>query len=120
MRETTTRFSSGDDPEGLAAISNIADGSVREKYPDWIWAIAAQGWIRFTSPVGQFRPNAWGQHDMHGNAWEWCSDRYAADYYKHSPVDDPSGPAESAYRVFRGGGWNSFPHSASLCVPRQA
>ena len=32
---TTTRYSSGDDPEGLAAVGNIADGTARERYPDW-------------------------------------------------------------------------------------
>ena len=41
---------------------------------------------------------------MHGNVYEWVQDRYAKDYYRNSPTEDPQGPSSGAYRVVRGGG----------------
>jgi len=106
---TTTRYFPGDDAEGLAEVGNVADGTAREKYPDWKGTIAARDGFVYTAPVGRYRPNAWGLHDMHGNVWEWCWDWYGKDFYKGSRVDDPAGPLEAARRVFRGGGWNDDP-----------
>jgi formylglycine-generating enzyme required for sulfatase activity len=110
---TTTRYSCGDDPEGLAAVGNIADGTAKARYPNWTTIAAWDGFL-YTAPVGRFKPNAWGLFDMHGNASEWCADGFAADYYKRSPADDPPGPDGSPFRMIRGGGWDTEPGLARL------
>ena len=58
-----------------------------------------------TVDVGKYPGNSWGFHDMHGNVFEWCADWYGA--YPTGAVGDPVGPADGAYRVFRGGSWTS-------------
>ena len=105
-----TRFQSGDDPHTLSGAANLFDLDSAADWPRW----SAQalpwhdGW-RFTAPVASFAANAFGLHDMHGNAWEWVADRYDDNYYARSPVDDPQGPDEGHLRVRRGGSWHSWP-----------
>ena len=114
---TTTRYYSGDDPESLAKVANVADATAKAKFPNWkategIFAMKASDGFAFTSPAGSFQPNAFGLYDMHGNAWQWCADRYAAEYYAKSPADDPTGPDSGDDRVLRGGSWNYWPYFA--------
>ena len=53
-------------------------------------------------PVGSFAPNPLGLYDMAGNATDWVNDWYDADYYRKSPVDNPSGPKTGTQKVRRG------------------
>lgn len=102
---TKTRYYCGDEPEGLAEIGNVRDAAYKAKFPKEEYAIKANDGYVYTAPVGQFKPNAFGLCDMHGNAWQWCSDRYGADYYGMSSVDDPTGPSTGEWHVLRGGSW---------------
>ena len=56
-----------------------------------------------TSKVGQFPPNAFGLHDMHGNVAEWCWDVYSPDLYSKKMQINPSGTTTGSKRVYRGG-----------------
>ena len=63
--------------------------------------------------VGKKAANALGLYDMSGNVWEWCYDRY--DSIETGDVTDPSGASSGSSRVGRGGSWNYYANSASVC-----
>ena len=85
---TPTEYSFGDDAEQLAQYAWYDKNSSGQ-----------------THPVGTKLPNPWGLHDMHGNVWEWCQDRWDAEYYSKSPLVDPRGSESGTGRVLRGGSW---------------
>jgi formylglycine-generating enzyme len=129
---TTTRYNSGNDPETLvkvgniadaaskaktlAAVPNIADPAVLARYSFMDnYRIKANDGYAFTAPVGSFKPNAFGLYDMHGNVFQWCSDWHSNKYYANSPAYDPTGPEGNQYpgnpgvHVLRGSSWGSGP-----------
>ena len=109
---TRSRYASGDDPRSLRTIANVFDADSAALWPRWqAMALPHHDGQPFTAPVGSFAPNAWGLYDMHGNVWEWVADWHEDDYYAHSPLDDPPGPARPAdggVRVRRGGSWHTW------------
>ncbi len=92
---TATAWSFGDDASRIGEFAWYADNS--------------SFGVRGTRGVGVKRPNRWGIHDVHGNAWEWVHDRYGS--YDDGSRTDPRGPTEGLLRVIRGGSYLSSPSS---------
>ncbi len=101
----------GNDPDEACRFANVADQNALAQWPEWVVTNCADGY-RVAAPVGTFLPNGYGLHDMLGNAWEWTSDWYDAEYYFKSPKENPGGPLAGSLRVPRGGGWGN----AAECV----
>jgi formylglycine-generating enzyme required for sulfatase activity len=99
---TTTWYQWGDDPDKGKGWCNAADLTAMKTFPGWTVFNWDDGFL-YTAPVGSFKANAFGLHDMHGNAWEWCQDFYEP--YKEGDQTDPEGPASGEARVLRGGSW---------------
>ncbi|EHT1099473.1 TPA: formylglycine-generating enzyme family protein [Escherichia coli] len=53
-------------------------------------------------PIGKYPPNPLGLYDMGLSGKEWTNDWYTSDYYSHSPMKDPQGPAKGERKVQRG------------------
>ena len=95
-----------------AQWEKAARGTDGRMYPwgnDWDPA-KCNGASGHAKPVGSYPTGAspFGCLDMAGNLKEWCMDWYDADYYKHSPSRNPSGPATGTFRVMRGGSWDQY------------
>jgi iron(II)-dependent oxidoreductase len=86
-----------------AAVTNYCDAGCPESHAD---PLSADGFQR-TAPVASLPGDvSWvGALDLGGNAAEWVGD-WLGDY-PPGPVADPTGPAEGAQRVIRGGSWKS-------------
>ena len=109
----STRYPWGND-EGAreqCAWANGADEVTKARVPGYNFRVAnCSDWHAYTAPVGSFRANAFGLHDLHGNAWEWVQDVWH-DSYTGAPSDGSAWLAggDQTRRVFRGGSWGDSP-----------
>ena len=106
---TTTPWSSGAEADSLAEVAWFADTADDT-----------------THPVGQKKPNAWGLHDMHGNAAEWVVDELLeGGYGRQAALPQPVAwgaaiewPLNLSPRIVRGGAYYDEPSECRSAARR--
>lgn len=105
---TETVWHTGDNEKTLIGYANLYDsyymnssGPEREGCEDWL----NDNYI-VHAPVGSYKANHFGLHDVVGNVYEWCYDTFLESYEK-APVDGSAliDENECTCRIIRGGSW---------------
>ncbi|MGZ8265957.1 MAG: formylglycine-generating enzyme family protein [Burkholderiales bacterium] len=107
---TTSRFW-GEDGNRSCDYANGADRSTRAQVAGASnWAVAdCSDRHAHTAPVGSYRPNAFGLHDMLGNVGEWTQDCWNPNY-SGAPTEGSAVIAgDCGLRAVRGGSWEDAP-----------
>jgi hypothetical protein len=89
------------------SVTDWSLGDAVDLLGKYAWHSANPNWSR---PVGLLRPNELGLFDMHGNAWEWCHNRFAdiPDIKDHQKDDIVVNASDRRFdRPLRGGNFTS-------------
>ena len=72
---TDSLYFHGNDLKSLESYANVADEGSRDLLPRSVTFVKglSDGFAQ-TAPIGSFKANPWGLHEISGNLQEWCAD----------------------------------------------
>lgn len=101
------RYWWGPDEDATGKVANVGDRSLKRVHTDWPRRVMdMDDGHAFVAPVGSYRANAFGVHDMIGNVWEFCGTRFGP--YSDKPATDPGDIDPKRGFAVRGGGWSNI------------
>ena len=95
--------------EDVCDFANLYDKTAEKTLEFGMDMLPCDDGFDVTAPVGSFKPNAFGLHDMLGNVWEWTEDCQAV-LWRNAPSDASARvKGKCSERAFRGASWLSHP-----------
>ncbi len=99
----------GEDPNRACRYANIYDATAK-KALQFNWAnYPCDDGQAVAAPVGKYEANAFGLHDMLGNAAEWTCSDYDSAYAGGEARCADQNAAAGGRRMLRGGSWSDYP-----------
>ncbi|OUT77689.1 MAG: hypothetical protein CBB82_05935 [Betaproteobacteria bacterium TMED22] len=93
----------------ICDFGNIYDYTAEEVLDYGLDVLPCNDQYGFSAPIGSFKPNQFGVHDMLGNVWEWTEDCQAI-LWRNAPTDASARvDGHCTHRAYRGGSWLSHP-----------
>ncbi len=99
----------GDGESEACQFANVADQTRVVTLKDDRPAFPCRDGHVNTAPVGSFKANSWGLHDMLGNAWQWVDDCFVDSYAGAASDGRARTTPECDFRVLRGGSFLGGP-----------
>ncbi len=119
---TDTVWFTGNEPTSLSGYANVADeGAATGFSGGWAFTKGLFDGAIAHAPVGSYKPNGFGLHDMHGNVTEWCGDsgwEYDGGNFllgTGERFDRDPRSEERAVGIYRGGSFYGVAFKARSC-----
>jgi formylglycine-generating enzyme required for sulfatase activity len=97
----------GGDQDRACAYANGVDFSLKDADPNTEVVQHCRDGYAYTSPIGSFKPNAFGLYDMQGDVFQMLEDCYTEGYVGAPTDGSPRLDGKCPCRINRGGSWTS-------------